>query len=175
MQATRHLLLLRYAKLDGARMGQADFDRPLNEHGRQTVMNMALLMQNEHLVPEEIVSSDAERARETTLALCRFSEIDSSIISWRHSIYEASLETLLNVVAQTSEKTHTLLLVGHNPGIERLVRHLADESLQQWTQGHLIPIAALCHLSFSGLWRDISRACSVVNRIARPRQLFNDL
>ena len=156
-------------------MGQADFDRPLNEHGRQTVMNMALWMQEKRLVPEAIVSSDAQRARETTSTLCQCAEFDSAIINWRNSIYEASLETLLNVVAQTSEKTHTLLLVGHNPGNERLVRHLADESLQQWTQGHLIPIAALCHLSFSGLWRDISRACSVVNRIARPRQLFNDL
>ena len=121
MAMPRQLLILRHAKSDGAKGYDLDFARNLNQQGRRTIKNMALWMRREQLIPDQIVSSDAERARQTTLHLCQFAEIPNAVITWRRSIYEASVETLLNIIAQTGEAIQTLLLVGHNPGNEQLV------------------------------------------------------
>lgn len=174
MAMPRQLLILRHAKSDGAKGYDLDFARNLNQQGRRTIKNMALWMRREQLIPDQIVSSDAERARQTTLHLCQFAEIPNAVITWRRSIYEASVETLLNIIAQTGEAIQTLLLVGHNPGIEQLVCYLADETLRPWAQPHMIPTATLSELTFRGNWTDLECSSATVKRIARPQQLFDD-
>jgi len=54
---------------------------------------------------------------------------DERTISWEPRIYEASLETSLDILASTSAKPGRVLLIGHNPGLEHLVRYLSDDSL----------------------------------------------
>ena len=165
---------MRHAKSDWTPGYEHDFERTLNKRGRRSIKQMARWMRNRQLMPEVIVSSDAERARQTTLRLCQFAEYPTNVIDWKRSIYEASLETLLNVVAETNESTGTLLLIGHNPGIEYLVRYLADDSLLEWEEANLIPTATLTHLILSGGWGALENASAKVSRIARPRQILED-
>lgn len=169
---SRTLLLLRHAKSDWVADFEHDFERALNKRGRRTIKRVARWMRTENLIPEHIVSSDAERARQTTLRLCEFADIPADIIEWRHSVYEASLETLLGVVQDIPESVASALLVGHNPGIEYLLRYLADDSLAHWDEANLIPTATLAHLLVPMSWATLEQATAEVARIARPRQIF---
>ena len=171
---SRTLLLLRHAKSDWGADFEHDFERPLNKRGRRTIKRMARWMRTESLIPEHIVSSDAERARQTTLRLCEFADIPTDIVEWRHSVYEASVETLLEVVQAIAEPTASALLVGHNPGIEYLVRYLSDDSLTHWNEANLIPTTTLAHLIIPVSWAGLGQATAEVARIARPRQIFDE-
>ena len=171
---SRELLLLRHAKSDWATGAGHDFERGLNKRGRRASKQMGRWMRTEQMVPDFIVSSDAERAMQTTLRVWEFGEFPEDIIEWERSVYEASLDALLNVLAEVPESSGTTLVVGHNPGIEYLVRYLADESLQGCDQANLIPTASLSHLMMPPSWDLLEHACAKLVRIARPRQLFEE-
>ena len=164
--------MLRHAKSDWASGPGHDFERGLNKRGRRAGKLMGRWLRTERLVPDFIVSSDAERAMQTTLRVCEFGEFSPEIIEWERSIYEASLDNLLNVLAVVPDTSSTTLLVGHNPGIEYLVRYLAGDSLQAWDEANLIPTASLSQLVMPSSWDLLDHACAKLVRIARPRQLF---
>ena len=48
-----------------------DHDRPLNKRGKRDAPLMGELLQNEHLVPDLIISSTAKRARSTAKAVAK--------------------------------------------------------------------------------------------------------
>ncbi len=171
---SRELLLLRHAKSDWTSGAGHDFERALSKRGRRASKQLALWMRAEQLIPDFIVSSDAERARQTTLRVCQFAEFPADIIEWERSVYEASLDDLLNVLADVPESSSTTLLVGHNPGLEYLVRYLADDSLETWDEANLIPTATLSQLAMPSSWHLLEHASAEVVRIARPRQLFEE-
>ena len=86
-------------------------------------------MYREGLVPDLVVSSPAERARQTTLAVCKGLDYKRKAVVWDDAIYEASVEALLGVLSRCPPEPRTVLLVGHNPGLEGLLTHLAGDDL----------------------------------------------
>ncbi len=117
------LLLLRHAKSDWHTGAQTDHARPLNERGRQAAPKMGRFMHRNDLIPDRILCSTAVRTRETCAGLQTM---------WPHTvptdyvdaIYEARLEALLDTIAPCLRAGTRLLVVGHNPGMEKLLHHL---------------------------------------------------
>ena len=60
------VLLLRHAKSDWGDDGLADFDRPLAERGKKDAPAMGNVLVDFNCVPDKIVSSPAERAKQTS-------------------------------------------------------------------------------------------------------------
>jgi len=60
------LLLLRHAKSSWDNPAHSDHQRPLNERGQRDAPRVGALMANEQLLPDLILSSTAQRARQTT-------------------------------------------------------------------------------------------------------------
>ncbi len=113
----RELILLRHAHAEPADTGQADFDRPLSPHGLTEAEAAARWLLEQRLVPDRVVCSPARRARETLEAVletigCVEHDLDQRI-------YEATSGTLAGIIDDHRE-VERLLLVGHNPGLERL-------------------------------------------------------
>jgi len=121
------LLLLRHAKSSWKEIGMRDFDRPLNERGRRAAPLIGHYLHAQKLAPDLVLSSPAERARQTA-ALVIESAALAAPLRYDERIYEASVDQLLEVIAQTSDSTGTLLLVGHNPGMEELIQRLTGAS-----------------------------------------------
>ena len=92
------LLIFRHGKSDWGSDALNDFDRPLARRGRKAVKRMASWLRDQSLLPEHILSSTAERARQTALRLCRYADIPETRVEWRDAIYAADLETLLDVL-----------------------------------------------------------------------------
>ncbi|NYT62292.1 histidine phosphatase family protein [Alcaligenaceae bacterium] len=118
----RRLMLLRHAKADTPDSVQ-DHDRPLALRGRRQCKAMGEYLRSQGLIPDLVVVSTARRAQETWKLVC---ESFAKPISRQNEtrIYEATTDTLLEVIRETAASVHVLLLVGHNPGFERLAASL---------------------------------------------------
>ena len=86
----------------------------------------------------------------------------------------ASAEQLLATLRQTSRKTATLLMIGHNPGLEELARRLADTQSEATALAHLnekFPTAALVRFKFDGEWAELGFGGALLTHFLRPRDL----
>ncbi|HLM56593.1 MAG TPA: histidine phosphatase family protein [Pyrinomonadaceae bacterium] len=120
------LYLLRHAEASWKDTGLQDFDRPLNSRGREAAPLVGRLIRERRLRVDLIISSPAVRARQTA-ALVRESAGLSAELLYDERIYEADAARLLEVVARAAESADALMLVGHNPGMEKLLAFLTGE------------------------------------------------
>lgn len=167
---TRELLVLRHGKSDW-KTGVRDFDRPLAPRGRKATRRIGRLLAERGLLPDLVVSSPALRARQTTERVCRFADIEASRIKWEPSIYEAELDTLLEVLSLVPPRVSPVMIVGHNPGFDELVRYLGAGTLAGWDDLNLMPTAALAHLEMPDSWADLGRGAGRCVNLVRPRDL----
>lgn len=118
------LMLLRHAKSSWDRADLQDFDRPLNERGRQAAPSMAEFIVAHDLVPARILCSAARRARETlALMLPRFDgDIDICIA---RRLYSADAPGYLEAIRDYGGTEVSLMLIGHNPATEDIAHILA--------------------------------------------------
>ena len=161
------LLILRHAKSAWDQPGLRDHDRPLNPRGRRDAPRMGRLLVERDLVPERIVSSTAVRARTTAaLAASEFGGEREVEIETTGDLYHASPDAYIEVVEAMGGAEERLMVVGHNPGITSLVRHLTGE-------GEYMPTAALAAVELDiDEWSELGTARR--GRLAgfwRPRAL----
>lgn len=114
----RELILLRHAHAGPAQSGQSDFDRPLSPDGHAGAEAAARWLAGKRLVPDCALCSPARRTRETLeIVLSTLGYVDQRL---EPRIYEATAGTLAALV-DAHREVDRLLVVGHNPGLERLV------------------------------------------------------
>ena len=119
----RELILLRHAHAEPPVPGQADFDRPLSAEGLAEAEAVAAWLRDKALVPDRVLCSPSRRTRETLDAVIEaVGNLDKRLDA---SIYEATPGTLAGLV-DAHRDAERLLLVGHNPGLERLVALLSS-------------------------------------------------
>ncbi|MEO6518417.1 MAG: histidine phosphatase family protein [Pseudoxanthomonas sp.] len=138
----RELILLRHAHAEPAAAGQPDLDRPLTVQGLAEAQAAGRWLAEQGLVPDRVLCSPARRARETLEAVLEGTGYVEQRLEER--IYEATAGTLAEL-ADAHRETERLLLVGHNPGLERL--------------------AALMHSGQSGDYRGMPTSAVVVLKL----------
>jgi phosphohistidine phosphatase len=158
------LLLMRHAKSSWDADGISDHDRPLNARGERSAPAMAELVVQAGLAPRLILSSTALRARETAFAVAR-------AFGWKpevrlvNALYMAEPRTILAQVAALSDEVETVLVVGHNPGMEELVSDL----------GHMrqhMPTAAVARFDVAAShWAELADAKCELVHVWRPKEL----
>lgn len=157
------LLILRHAKSSWDIPDISDFDRPLNDRGRTTAPYMGRLIADRGLVPEMIISSPARRAADTAKLAAEAMGLKGEP-AYDERIYEASPQALRQVAAEVDDTLESILLVGHNPGIEGFIRFLSgkDES---------VPTAALAVLRLDiDRWENIAQASAALVDLIRPKE-----
>ena len=157
------LYLLRHAKSSWDDPALSDFERPLNPRGHRTAPFMGELMKKRKLRAEIIVSSPAERAKETAILVKESADMPAEIVFDRR-IYEASANRLRKVIAELKNNYATAMLVGHNPGIEGFVYNLTGQS-------EPMPTAALAIIELEiDDWADLKDNCGKVVSVIRPKE-----
>ena len=165
---TRELLVLRHGKSDWV-AGVPDFERPLAPRGRKAAKRIGRRLREQALLPDLVVSSPATRARQTAERVCRFAGLEASCIEWEPAIYEAELDTLLQVLSLVPARAARVMIIGHNPGFEELVRYLGADSVAQWDDENLMPTAALARLAMPVSWADLGPGSARCVSLTRPR------
>lgn len=169
----RRLMLMRHAKSDWATPGLRDHDRPLNSRGREAAPKMGAYMVRHALVPDLILASTAKRAVETLEHLLpAFEKAPKTVHDSR--LYAAGPDALLGVVKETTPAVHSLLLVGHNPGLAEFASLLIASGDVE-TRQRLIekfPTAGLAVIDFAfDDWGKVHPHAGRLDRFVVPRAL----
>ncbi|MEJ2601093.1 MAG: histidine phosphatase family protein [Anaerolineales bacterium] len=159
------LLILRHAKSSWKHAELPDFDRPLNRRGKRDAPRMGELLRQLDLFPDLILSSSAQRARQTTQAVVDSSGYGGEVY-WMDSLYAAPPESYLDALRALDDSLQQVMVVGHNPGMEELLEELTGEA-------ETLPTAALAQVllpiqSWNQLDEDVD---GELVQIWRPRQL----
>ncbi|MEQ1923240.1 MAG: histidine phosphatase family protein [Pyrinomonadaceae bacterium] len=158
------LYLLRHAKSSWDDTTQTDFERPLNPRGLKAAPLMGEFIAKKGLEPSVIVSSPAMRAK-TTARLIKDAGSLSAEIVFEKSIYEASPNALRQVVSEIDHEHASVLLVGHNPGMESFIQYLTGEL-------EPMPTAALAVIELMvEKWAEINDRSGNLLGIYRPKEL----
>lgn len=121
--AGRTLVLLRHAK-SAWPSGVGDHERPLAPRGRRDAPAAGDWLRAAGHVPDRVLCSTALRARQTwQLAQARLGP--GPRVSFDDRVYQAPAATLWDLIRQAPPAAHTLLVVGHNPGIGDLALALS--------------------------------------------------
>jgi phosphohistidine phosphatase len=160
------LFLLRHAKSSRDDVTLKDFDRPLNERGREDAKLMGRHLRHQHLLLDGVISSPAKRARETAEIFLKAADV-AFAPSFDERIYEAGLQHLLKVVSEIDQSLNVVLLIGHNPGFEALAESLTGQYIG-------LPTATLAALDLSvEQWRDVRPRSAKLRLLVTPKQLKN--
>lgn len=126
----RTLYLLRHAKSSWSDSSLDDFDRPLNARGKATRDILADWFRTHEIRPDLVICSPAKRTRQTLKPIRKIWEPRPEIV-YEPKVYEASVSALKGVLRTAAPKAHSILLVGHNPGLQMLALDLIDGSTDE--------------------------------------------
>ena len=168
---SRHLLILRHAKSDWDTDAASDFERPLAKRGEKDAPKMGRWLKQNKLLPSYVISSPAQRARQTCEKVCKAMGIKEKQINWDERIYAATEGELLRVLANCPKKQKTVMLVGHNPGLEDLLAYLVGKSMKIPADGKLLPTATVAYLQMPDNWKGLKEGDGQLISITRPKEL----
>lgn len=169
----KHLFLLRHAKSDWDDRALDDFDRPLSRRGQAAVSLLTAYFRKEAIRPDSIVCSPARRTRETLAPLLDlFADVP---VLFEKRLYEAGTTTLAGLVADLPERADSVLIIGHNPGLQRLALLLAEAAPRSPSHERMaakFPTGALAELTAGpGGWRDLGAGQWRLTGFTRPVDL----
>jgi len=171
----KRLFLLRHAKAVSAEAGTEDFDRTLVLSGMQDAGQMArYLRRSDHRIDLILCSASARTTQTAELVLHQIeAEID-----YRDNLYLASAARIVAAVRGAPAAASSLMVVGHNPGMEECAGQLAREPVRRKERARhealeeKFPTCALAILDFAvNRWRDIEPGAGKLTDFVRPKDL----
>jgi len=165
----KYITVFRHGKSAQDSRFSDDFDRPLARKGHRQIPRMAAFVARTKIRPDWIVSSPAQRARQTAELLAEKLDYTRPIV-WNERAYLAPALALLEILRQTPDEAEHALLVGHNPGLSDLVAGLCTSgdlrlNLQMPSAGLAVLAAQVVH------WRQLRWGCADLLGYAAPRFL----
>jgi phosphohistidine phosphatase len=171
----KRLFLLRHAKAQPADGGTEDFGRTLMLSGMQDAGAMARYMRKSDYKAELILCSSAVRTTQTAELVLQQLE---SEIEYREALYLADAAKIVAAVRGAPANVSSLMVVGHNPGLEACATLLAREPVRSKERARhealeeKFPTCALAVLDFDvGRWRDVTQGTGKLAEFVRPKDI----
>jgi|HubBroStandDraft_3_1064219.scaffolds.fasta_scaffold339762_1 phosphohistidine phosphatase len=128
----RRLILFRHGKAEMAAATGGDRERALAERGRADSSRTAQWLLACGFVPDVVLVSPALRTQTTWDCVRPY--FPNAKVEVRAPLYLAGTETILEVLEAAPAGADTVMVVGHNPGLQELGVHLAETGLAPETQ-----------------------------------------
>lgn len=168
----KELVLFRHAKSSWKGPSTGDIARPLSRRGRRTAARMAGWLAATGFRPDIVLCSTSARTRET------YSFVRESLgnpeVLYERALYLASATGLLQRLRELSAKTRSVMLIGHNPGLQNLALLLLGNRSAA-TRARIktkFPTAALVHFKITAAgWNDIGRRTARLRDCVYPQDL----
>lgn len=158
------LYLLRHAKSSWKDETLPDIERPLKGRGRKAAQKVGGFLKKEKIIPDLVLCSSAVRARQTAEIVMETAKLGTDL-RFDERIYEAGPQRLLEVVRQIEKSKKTVLLVGHNPGLEEFLELLTG-NVETMSTGTLSKIV----LDASN-WAAVGDRVGTLEWIVKPKEL----
>jgi phosphohistidine phosphatase len=169
----RRLILFRHAKAEASEPGMEDRARVLVERGRKDAARIGTYMASHGLTPDRVVISPAARTQETwKYASAAFKPAPGAKTA--DALYDATPHAIFGVIKDAPVPAHTLLVVGHNPGLHEVALMLiatgdidARERLRE-----KLPTAGLAIIEFAfDDWGKLHPQSGRLERFVSPKWL----
>jgi len=170
------LMLLRHAKSEKIELGMSDRDRTLDARGRSDAPKLGAYMALHALKPDLAMVSDARRTRETWERLSKVWPTPPPV-TYEASLYNATPDTILDLVREDSGRAGTMLVVAHNPGVHEVAKLLIASgdvgARERLNEG--LPTSGLLVIDFvGGDWHKLHPRSGRLERFITPRLLRTD-
>ncbi len=159
------ILLMRHAKSSWKDKNLKDQKRPLTKRGKRNAPQMGELIKEKELIPQVILSSPAERAKQTAELFKKGSGYQGEI-QYIDSLYMAEADEFVHELRKLPDDLERVMVIGHNPGLESL--------LPLWTkQIEALPTAAIAYLVVPiNKWKELGKGTEAdLVEIWRPKEL----
>lgn len=164
------LIIMRHGKSDWSEQGKPDFERPLTMRGRKAAEKMAKWLKRQYRV-DLILCSPALRAKQTCLVVIKHLKLSKQNLIWEPSLYEASVKQLTAAINNYSENIQSLLLIGHNPGLDQLLCYLSQTPPSVNDGGKLLTTSAIAVLNYGTHAITTKPHCAALECLVRPKEL----
>jgi phosphohistidine phosphatase len=165
------LYLLRHAKSSWSDPALPDEQRPLAPRGRRDAKRVAKHLVQLGIEPELVLCSSAQRTRET-LELVRPALGATTSVVLEGELYAATADQLVERLHAVPDGVASVLLIGHNPGLQDLALLLASAGAELARLEAKFPTAALATLALpKGTWKELSETDAVLAAFVVPKQL----
>ena len=143
------LFLMRHAKSSWKDDGLADHERPLKKRGKKDIKLIAKVMKKNDLNPDLIITSSAVRAKDTAELMAEALGYKGKIIVAK-DLYMGEPTDYLKILKDLKDKYESVLIVGHNPGLEAYLQIIDGEI-------EALPTSGLGYLMLAiDEWKDIA-------------------
>jgi len=169
------IYLLRHAKSSWDDPLLTDFDRPLNSRGRRACKAIRARLAELEAPPQMVLCSTALRAEETLQRILpAFSAAPP--VGMERGLYLASARKLLARLHRLDDEIDTAMLLGHNPGLERLIGLLIGPAGSEAREPpEKFPTGALAVLKTAeSRWRDVKGGGARLVELWTPRDAPGD-
>ena len=172
LKQNRQLILLRHAKSSWDDALLEDFDRPLAKRGRTAARGIAGWLAKNRIRPTLVLCSPAVRTRET-LDLIREAIGPAAQVIEDRKLYLAERDDLLTRIRAVDDSETTLLMIGHNPGLQDLAVALAASAGKR-ERGRIVekfPTASIAWFGIDGGWGEVGPNRATLIKFVRPADL----
>jgi phosphohistidine phosphatase len=167
----KRLWLLRHAKSSWDDPSLADADRPLAPRGRRAAELMAAHLAVSDVRPSVVLCSSSLRTRETLAAILPALG-DALEVRIERALYGAGAAELLQRLRQVPNRAPSVMLIGHNPGIQELAFGLAASGSALAALREKFPTGALATVDVEvERWRDADNGNATATTLVTPRSL----
>jgi phosphohistidine phosphatase len=163
------LYLLRHAKSSWADRTLSDHERPLAPRGRRDAKLIAKHLLRLGDEPELVLCSSAARTRET-FDLVR-PALGKATVTIEDGLYGARSDELLARIRAVPDAVASVMLIGHNPGLQELAVLLASAGDELERLEAKFPTAALATLALAKTWSRVAPGDATLTAYVVPKQL----
>jgi phosphohistidine phosphatase len=170
----KRLTVLRHAKSSWHHPGRDDFDRPLNERGWKAARRIGKELKHRKMNFDLGLASPAARVRETIDGLIEEYGQPTFPIRFEKPIYLADAGALLDLIRAIPDEVNAALLIGHNPGLERLLVELGKDDRKGLRDrvADKYPTAALAVVELPVKhWSKVEPGSGTITALILPREL----
>jgi phosphohistidine phosphatase len=169
----RILLLLRHAKSSWDDAALQDFDRALAPRGERAAVAVGAEIARRNWQAERTLVSSALRTRQTWQLIAPLLG-EARDAEFRDDLYHATSALMLDLIQTTKNDVGSLMIVGHNPGLEELAALLAAENSDAEAMRGMdakFPTGALARYEIETSWRELGAGTARLTHFIRPRDL----
>ena len=122
----KSVIIVRHAKSSWDDFSIPDFDRPLNERGKEDGPKMAKRLLDRKISIDAFISSPAKRAKKTANLFAHEYGRKKDDIILVADLYHPEVEAFYNTISNAPDMAKTIAIFSHNPGITEFANSLTE-------------------------------------------------
>ena len=165
---SRELLLVRHGKAEWDNP-QGDAERVLSQAGMAEAAAVGQWLGELQICPDRVLCSTAQRTRQTWANIAMSAHCNDLAVQFEPLLYLAEADQLLTMLSAIPVSYHRVMLVGHNPAIEKLATYLVDRPLPRNTIGEVMATANTVYLRLPDGWQSLAKGSGELLNFFRPQ------